>query len=565
MQLTVRPILEQLGLTENEIKVYEALLKRKSVVAATLAREIGLDKSSTYRALESMTEQGLVIVERKKRGTTYQIGSLQILKDSLQKKMLSLKNTERGIDDVIESIKNQALTGERDTYIKVEKGIDAHISFMERSLEGKEKINREIFPSTSGTFFKDQIYDNFSRNFLLKRVSKNIYNRALYRFSGISTHKDIMRTSEKLKKDLRILPDSLDNYNYMLVWDDNVEILSFTEDKSDFVVIQIKDRVVAELVKQLFEYVFERSAKYYNQQVLPIRKIRERIVPVIGIGTWGIGGYATQNPYTRVVEEVDNLRYALGTGMTYIDISHAYGAGYGLPIIAKTIANYSREDLFINAKIGYQVKKLSDVEKMVDRYLSELKIDYLDQIMIHSPLAIDLPIRDVIKEMERMAEIGKAKYLAVANFNIEQLKEAQAASKYGISAHELHYNLMIRANEENGVIDYCRKEKIMLIAYQPLRRGFLAGIEDDTLRSLAQKYDKTQSQIILNWMASKEYLMFLVKATRGSHINENVAALGWKMDKKDYKLLDDWRMPGYVTPKYDVTGKSKDGLKIWKL
>jgi diketogulonate reductase-like aldo/keto reductase len=66
-------------------------------------------------------------------------------------------------------------------------------------------------------------------------------------------------------------------------------------------------------------------------------------------------------------------------------------------------------------------------------------------------------------------------------------------------------------------------------------------------------------------MASKEYLMFLVKATRGSHINENVAALGWKMDKKDYKLLDDWRMPGYVTPKYDVTGKSKDGLKIWKL
>jgi diketogulonate reductase-like aldo/keto reductase len=66
-------------------------------------------------------------------------------------------------------------------------------------------------------------------------------------------------------------------------------------------------------------------------------------------------------------------------------------------------------------------------------------------------------------------------------------------------------------------------------------------------------------------MASKEYMMFLVKATRGSHINENVAALGWKMDKKDYALLDKWQMAGYKTPDYDKTGKSKDGLKIWKL
>jgi sugar-specific transcriptional regulator TrmB len=112
MQLTIKPILEQLGLTVNEIKVYEALLTRKSVVASKLASEIGLDKSSTYRALESMAEQGLVIVERKKRGTVYQIGSLQILKDSLHKKMISLKNTESGIDEVIENIKQQALTGE---------------------------------------------------------------------------------------------------------------------------------------------------------------------------------------------------------------------------------------------------------------------------------------------------------------------------------------------------------------------------------------------------------------------------------------------------------------------
>lgn len=565
MQLTIRPILEQLGLTENEIKVYEALLKRKSVVAATLAREIGLDKSSTYRALESMTEQGLVIVERKKRGTIYQIGSLQILKDSLQKKMMSLKNTESSIDDVIENIKNQALTGERDTYIKVEKGIEAHMDFMERSLQGKEGINREIFSSISGTFFKDPKYEVYSRNFLTKRIEKNIENRTLYRYNKDSSHSNIMRTSKELKKELRILPESMDSNNYVFVWDDNVEILSFNNDKSDFIVIHIKDQVVSELIKQLFEYVFDRSAAYFGRQILPVRKIGTSIVSVTGIGTWGVGGYSTKNVYTHEVEEVDGLRFALGCGMSYIDTSHAYGAKYSLDIVSKAIANFSRTDIFINSKIGYQIVKIQDIEKMVDMYLQNLKIDYLDQIMIHGPSSIDLPIGDVVSEMENICNKGKAKNIAVSNFNIGQLKEAQNACKRGISAHEIHYNLMIRANEENGVINYCRDNNIMLIAYQPLRRGFLAGVGDKFLNSLAEKYDKTQVQIILNWLSNKEHLMYLVKSTRGSHINENVAALGWKMDKADYKRLDEWRMTGYVTPKYDVTGKSQDGLKIWKL
>jgi diketogulonate reductase-like aldo/keto reductase len=104
-----------------------------------------------------------------------------------------------------------------------------------------------------------------------------------------------------------------------------------------------------------------------------------------------------------------------------------------------------------------------------------------------------------------------------------------------------------------------------MIAYPPHRRGILAGNEDDSQGRKARKYDKTQSQIILNWLASKEYMMFLVKASRGSHINENVASLGWKMDENDYKTLDNWKMTGYTTPVYDNTGKYKDGLKIWKL
>lgn len=564
MQLSIKPILEQLGLTENEIKVYEALLKRKRVVAAALAREIGLDKSSTYRALESMVEQGLVMVERKKRGTTYQIGSLQILKDTLQKKMVSLKNTEGKIDEVIENIKKQAMTGERDTYIKVEKGFDAHYSLMEKSLNSREKLIREKFP-ICGPDFGSKVYFEYIYDFIRRRVKQKVKVKTLYNFDEKSTYVDLMKTSQSMMKELRILPSEIDKGNYLKIWDDYIEIMDFDENLGEYTVITIKDELVAKMLKTMYDFIWERSPIFYGEQVLPVRKIGDTTVPVMGVGTWGVGGYATKNPFTREVEEVDQLRYALGNGIAYIDTSHFYASQYSLPLIRKAIANFPRETYFVCVKLGYPgTSKKQLFDQCVD-HLEKLGLDYADMVQIHSPLSIDIPVREAVEAMNELIEMGKAKQMSVGNFNVEQLREAQEASKYGIAAHEIHYNLMIRANEENGVVEYCRKNKIMLIAYQPLRRGFLAGLEDETLKSLAQKYDKTQAQIILNWMASKEYMMFLIKATRGSHINENVAAMGWKMTKTDYALLDRWQMKGYVTPAYDLTGRTADGLKIWKL
>jgi diketogulonate reductase-like aldo/keto reductase len=185
--------------------------------------------------------------------------------------------------------------------------------------------------------------------------------------------------------------------------------------------------------------------------------------------------------------------------------------------------------------------------------------------MIHAPRAINIPIQEVVEEIDKLIDAGKAKYLGVSNFNVEQLKLVQKVARHKLSGHEIHYNLMIRANEENGVVDYCEKNNILMTVFQPIRRGFLVGLEDKLLKKLSEKYKKTQVQIMLNWLANKKSMMFLIKATKGSHINENVAALGWKMDKKDYELLDKWRMPGYVTPEYDKTGCAKDGIKIDKL
>ena len=564
MQPTISKILTEIGFTDNEVIIVQAMMARGAVNAAELARELAMDKSSAYRALEHLAEMGLLLAERKKRGTTYALSSLEPIKDQLREKKLRLDRQGAELDTLVAELKKRALSGARETYIRVERGREAHIALMEQSLAAKNKVFREKFP-IHGAMMSEKRYVDYLHDYLARRVKLGIEIRQLYNFTEADSFVAMMKTQHSLLKEVRILPSEIENNNYFKIWDDYVEIVSFDETKEGFVVIVIHDKFVAGLMRSMYDFIWERSAVYHERTVLPTRKIGEATVSVMGIGTWGIGGYATKNPYNDDLADVQELRHALSTGMNYLDTSHFYGAGYSLPLIARAVSNFPRKAYFLTCKIGYPVDKRADVRAMVERHLHELDVPYMDMLQIHAPVAVSISIEEVVAEIDQLIDEGKAKYLGVSNFNVEQLTLARRVARHPVAAHEIHYNLMIRANEENGVVEYCRKNKILMIAFQPLRRGFLVGLEDPMVKQLAEKYGKTQAQILLNWLAHKSEFMFLVKATKGSHINENVAALSWKMDKNDYTKLDRWRMQGYETPKYDKTGKTSDGLKIWKL
>jgi diketogulonate reductase-like aldo/keto reductase len=58
------------------------------------------------------------------------------------------------------------------------------------------------------------------------------------------------------------------------------------------------------------------------------------------------------------------------------------------------------------------------------------------------------------------------------------------------------------------------------------------------LKKLSGKYNKTISQIALNWLISKQRVVAIPKSVNIEHIKENLGAIGWKMDKDDIKILE---------------------------
>lgn len=266
----------------------------------------------------------------------------------------------------------------------------------------------------------------------------------------------------------------------------------------------------------------------------------------LGIGTFRID-------LTQKEASMNALIESIKLGQNYIDTSHLYENGKVMAFIGEFIKKVGREKLFITTKIEPTVEKITDIEEQLNKYLEIMNIDYVDCLMLHSVIFTKLPLIDTYKEMNRMIELGKAKSLGLSNSNLEQLKEIN--EQYPISIYEGIYNLECKLNEDIGIINYCKDNNIIFCAYQPLRRNRTANRNYPLLVELSKKYNKTQNQIILNWIIRQKKLNVLIKTTNSNRINENINSLNFEMDIEDYNKLDLFRAEEFDNIIIDWEGK----------
>ncbi len=97
---------------------------------------------------------------------------------------------------------------------------------------------------------------------------------------------------------------------------------------------------------------------------------------------------------------------------------------------------------------------------------------------------------------------------------------------------------MLQKNMESEIIPYCQEHGILVISWRTLAYGLLAKEgQFPLLDEMAKKYNKTPSQIALNWCLSKN-IAVIPKMTSAVHIQENLGALGWKISEEDSNALE---------------------------
>jgi sugar-specific transcriptional regulator TrmB len=241
-----------LGITENDFSVYSAFLKYGEISAAEIGRKIKMDKSSAYRATENLERLGLLIKDFKNRGTTYHAASPDLLKE-----LFASKKTQ--LDILVDELKSQTMSSSRSTFMTVEKGIESLRFRMDESLDSKEKLIREKF-NDRFRFFDDQDHVKYIINYAKERVKRGIKMVQLEEIDWTvdTRFKDVMVDTKKYLKEIKRLPkDAKLGENSLRIWDDTVNIIS--EDKNnDFIVITIKDKFVVNLMKNMFDFMWNR-------------------------------------------------------------------------------------------------------------------------------------------------------------------------------------------------------------------------------------------------------------------------------------------------------------------
>lgn len=260
-------------------------------------------------------------------------------------------------------------------------------------------------------------------------------------------------------------------------------------------------------------------------------------LPKIGFGTWRLGGDSHPDP-KQDAASLAALRTALEVGYTHFDTAEGYAAGHAEELIGRVVreTNTKRENLFITTKIAPEHLQYEQVFTSCENSLRRLQMDYVDLYLIHWP-RMGMKLEETFRALNKLVRDGKVKHLGVSNFNLKLLKQAQSFSETPLLTDQVPYRLPDKSYVENGVLEYCQQNDVLLTAYSPVKFRNLPV--NQTLRAIAEAHSATSFQIALAWLVAQPHVITIPMSFNPRHIRENFEAADIELTREEFKTLSE--------------------------
>lgn len=180
---------------------------------------------------------------------------------------------------------------------------------------------------------------------------------------------------------------------------------------------------------------------------------------------------------------------ALQDGYRLIDTANAYVNEKAVGRAMKK-SGIAREEIFLETKLWPSF--YNDVDA-VEKTLQRLDTDTIDLLLIHQPAGNYIA---GYRLMEQAYKAGKVRAIGLSNFNEEQIREILSVCEVrpAVLQTEIH-----PYSQEKGLKEFLLKEDIVIQAWYPLGHGDAALLQEPVFAKLAEKYGKSNAQIILRW------------------------------------------------------------------
>lgn len=208
-----------------------------------------------------------------------------------------------------------------------------------------------------------------------------------------------------------------------------------------------------------------------------------------------------------------------------------------------------RDDIFIETKIAPWQHGRENTHTAVVDSLKRLKLSYLDLVLVHWPGVAKVPPGDpknkamrqeTWAELENLVSIGKVKSIGVSNYNENHLKDLLSYCKVKPTVNQVEFHPLCYQKQ---LLGFCRNNSIYLQAYSSLGSsqskppGWTVLFNNEVVKSLATKYNKTIPQVLLRWGLQHDCLL-IPKTSRVENLKPNLDIFDFNIEEEDMNKLD---------------------------
>ena len=300
------------------------------------------------------------------------------------------------------------------------------------------------------------------------------------------------------------------------------------------------------------------------------------MVTPIGLGVMELsgGGGLLGRMFPVIPQDEKNgiIKAALDGGINWFDTAEMYGGGVSEQSLAVGLkaAGKSDSEVVVATKWFPLFRTARNIPHTVEKRLHFLDGYSIGNYMIHHPYGFSTPESEM-NAMADLVEAGKIRSVGISNFNPARMRRAHATlEKRGLplAVNQMHYSLLHREIETNGVLEMAKALGITIIAYTPLASGLLSGkyhqhpellkrggmrkalIKRDLERTrplvnamgeIASRYQATIAQVALNWVINfnGDVVVTIPGATKSYQAEESAGALKFRLSEAEMAQLDE--------------------------
>lgn len=276
-------------------------------------------------------------------------------------------------------------------------------------------------------------------------------------------------------------------------------------------------------------------------------------IPAIGFGvgsSWRVKkrdlNLDSESVLPELVTAVEN---AINAGFTHLDSAEIYKTRKELRL---AIANSRKgeDSSSSSSKVFVADKHYCGVPQMpaftaspyesVLQSLKDFQTDSLDLYFLHSSKSTYPEGHKQLSNIEQWASLekayaeGKVKAIGVSNYSLESLKPLFEQATVKPHALQIEYHALAQ-DKVPGLVEFAQQNGIQIEAYAPLAPITLISEPNplnEFLAQLAQKYQKSESQILLRWVSQKGVIP-ITTTSKQHRLQEALDIFSFELDDED--------------------------------